>query len=75
MVAATHIDWTTVIVAGLAGVPSLVAAILSFVIHRNVSTPSGDSIGAVAERSHELGIANNLLLRRMNGVHEEGEQS
>lgn len=50
-------------------VPSLISfcsVVFSARIHRQIKTPSGDSIGAVMERSHDTGIANNLLLRQLS---------
>jgi hypothetical protein len=69
------IDWTTVLVAGLAGVPATVAAVLSFVIHRHVSTPSGDAIGQVVERAHDMTAATLTLSTEINkrGLEEEGK--
>ena len=61
------IDWTTVIVAALSALPGSLAAFVALSVRKRVSTPSGDPIGHVVERSHETAVANNLLLRRMNG--------
>ena len=61
------IDWTTVIVAALSALPGSLAAFVALSVRKKVSTPSGDPIGHVVERSHETAIANNLLLHKLNG--------
>ena len=65
------IDWTTVVVAAVTGVPATIASVLAFVVRRDIRTPSGDPIGHVVERGHDLAAANLALLRRVNGVKEE----
>ena len=61
------IDWTNVLVALIAGAPAIIAAIFSIRVNRQVKTPSGKTLGAVAEYAHDTGIANNLLLSKHNG--------
>ena len=61
------IDWTNVLVALIAGLPAIIAAIFGARIHGQIRTPSGKSLGAVAEFTHDTAIANNLLLARHNG--------
>lgn len=52
------VDWTTVITAGIAStvptVPAVLAVIWGRRNHRAMQTPSGDSIGMVVERTHDL---------------------
>lgn len=55
------IDWTNVLVALIAGLPAIIAAFYSHgarkhsrSIHGAIETPSGDPIGQVAERAHDL---------------------
>jgi hypothetical protein len=62
MVAA--INWTNIIVALIAGLPAIIAAIFAGLVHRQVKTPSGPSIGKQVESAHLTGIANNMLLSR-----------
>lgn len=54
MVAATGINWTVVLVAAVTAVPAIIAALLSASNRRSLKTPSGDTIGQVAERTHDL---------------------
>lgn len=61
------VDWTPVLVALIPAVPATIAALRAGHIRKAIRTPSGEPIGRVAERAHETGIANNLLLRRANG--------
>jgi len=56
------IDWTNVLVALIAGLPAIIAAVFAGLVHSQVKTPSGKSLGAVAEFAHDTAIANNLLL-------------
>ena len=69
------IDWTTVIVASITTAPAILASWLAYSIRREVRTPSGDRLGAVVERAHETGIANNLLLRKLNGHTDHERES
>jgi hypothetical protein len=76
------IDWTNVIVVG---VPSILSALFAGVAmmiaasnRRQLQTPSGDRIGAVAERTHDITHATGVLvqegvtqLRKMNGHEAE----
>ncbi len=61
MVAA--VNWTNVLVALIAGAPAIIAAIFGARIAKAIKTPSGARIGAVAESTHQTGVANNLLLK------------
>lgn len=61
------IDWTSVIIAFIAGVPAIIGAIYSARIHGQIKTPSGKTLGDVAEYAHDTVIANNLLLSKSNG--------
>lgn len=56
------------------GVPAYIGAIFAGIAmlrggqnRAALKTPSGDTLGVVAERAHDTGIANNLLLRNLNG--------
>lgn len=62
------IDWTNVLVALIAGLPAIIAALyaraghtqgvanseLTQTVAADLATPSGDSIGHVVERAHDL---------------------
>ena len=61
------INWTNVLVALIAGLPSIIAALFAARVHSQITTPSGKSLGEVAEYAHDTAIANNLLLAQQNG--------
>ena len=61
------IDWGNVIGGAIGVIPATVAAVAALRIHGQVKTPSGKSIGEVAEYAHDTAIANNLLLSNKNG--------
>lgn len=69
------IDWTTVTVAGITAIPATVAALASLHVRREIRTPSGDTIGQVIERSHDIGCANHAILRKQNGGRDEPTQA
>ena len=69
------IEWTTVIVAAIAAIPSTMTIGLAYLIRREVTTPSGEKLGVVAERTHELSIANHLILRKQNGGTDETQEA
>lgn len=48
-------------------VPAIIGALLARDIRRRVKTPSGDTIGAVVERTHDLSSADLALTK---SVHE-----
>lgn len=62
------------IVAAIGAFTSLVGMALSAVIYLHVRTPSGDTIGRVAERTHDLSAADlaatTQLLGHLNGETE-----
>lgn len=61
------IDWTMVLSSLILGLPAIIAAVYAGRVHRSVKTPSGKSLGEVAEYAHDTAIANNLLLSKQNG--------
>lgn len=68
---AVTVDWTQVLIVG---VPAYIAAIFAGIatlmatrVHGQVKTPSGKTIGEVAEYAHDTAIANNMLLSKQNG--------
>lgn len=63
------IDWTMVITAALVALPGLLAAWFSGRNRRDMRLPSGETIGAAVERSHDLTAVSTALLRRLNGDH------
>jgi hypothetical protein len=48
------IDWTIVIASAIPTVPATLAVIVSAANRRSLKTPSGDAIGHVVERTHDL---------------------
>jgi hypothetical protein len=65
------VDWTNVIDTAIVTIPAIIAAILAGKIHRQIKTPSGDPIGKVIERTHELaavGVATVSKVAQANGV-------
>lgn len=65
------VDWTTVIVAVCGALPGTLAALVALTVRRQLKTPSGDHIGAVVERSHDITSANFALLKKINGIEED----
>lgn len=63
----SQVDWTQVLVALVAGLPSIVAAYFSYRIALNLRTPSGSKPGTLIEQTHELAIVNTELTKN---VHE-----
>lgn len=65
------VNWTNVLESLIAAIPAIIAAVASALyaksIHGQIKTPSGNSIGDVAEFTHDTSIANNLLLSKSNG--------
>lgn len=61
------IDWTNVLDSLILALPAIIAALYAGAVHRQVRTPSGKSLGEVAEYAHDTAIANNLLLSAKNG--------
>lgn len=64
---ASAVDWTQVLGDLIAIIPAIVAAIFAARIHKSIKTPSGRSIGELAEYAHDTTIANNMLLSKANG--------
>lgn len=62
------------IVAFAATVPAVLGAVFSYIVRRQIRTPSGDRIGAVVERTHETGIASHLILRELHNGQEAKEE-
>jgi hypothetical protein len=66
VILASSIDWTSVLVAFVAGLPALIAAIGVLLVHAQIRTPSGQSIGRQIEGAHHVAIANNQRLVAIN---------
>jgi hypothetical protein len=51
---AAAVNWTTVIVAGIAGLPAIIAAITAILIRRDTRTTNGRTLGSQVEEVHQL---------------------
>lgn len=58
MITAEAINWTQVLITGvpaiIAAIGSAIAVVIGAANRRNLKTPSGDPIGQVVERTHDL---------------------
>lgn len=72
------IDWTTVVVASIAGLPGTLGVVLTYLVRREQRIPSGGTIGEKVERTHDLAAASvahtSLIVRREGTVGPEPEQ-
>lgn len=68
------VDWTTVIVALIASLPAILAAIFSYLNRRQLKVPSGDRLGAVMERTHDLSAADVALSQQVLTIVNEGSE-
>lgn len=62
MIASTGVDWTIILTALITAIPAIIAALLGASNRRSLKTPSGDTIGRVAERTHDLAAVSTLAL-------------
>lgn len=62
------VDVTQVLVALIATVPAVVSAVLVYLVRREVQTPSGDTIGQVAERTHDLTAADLMTTQKVHAM-------
>lgn len=56
------VNWTTVLVALITAIPAIIAATVAVGNRRSLRTPSGDSIGHVVERTHDLAAISTLAV-------------
>ena len=64
---------TLIICTTITAIPATLAAVLGYLNRRQIRTPSGDSLGEVAERTHDLAavsVAHTKMLIT-NGQQEE----
>jgi hypothetical protein len=54
-------------------IPAVAAAYFAYRVHVSIKTPSGDSIGAVAERTHDLAAVNTAMLKDVHHATANGE--
>lgn len=55
-----------VLIAVIAGVPAWIAAVASVLVRRATKTPSGEKIGTVAERTHDMASTNSAMLTQVS---------
>lgn len=71
MVLAVTVNWTQILIVGvpayIAALGGAVAAVVGAMNRRALQTPSGDSIGAVAERTHDLAAVGVAAVTGTNG--------
>lgn len=60
---AAGIDWTQVMVALIAAVPSTIAAVGVIRLRRDAKPPSGGTIGERVEQAHDLVAVNTVMLQ------------
>lgn len=69
------IDWTPIIAAAVAGIPGVLAALVALGNRRAIQTPSGDKIGEVMERTHDLSAADVALTTAAVKILHDGKSS
>jgi len=67
VVTGSEVDWTQVLLAAIGIVPATIAAVGTYLLHRQLRTPSGDTIGKVTERTHDLTAADVALTKEIHG--------
>jgi hypothetical protein len=67
------VDWTQVLVALIAGLPAILAAVVSLRVRRDIQTPSGRSIGKQVEDNRHVGLSNAYRLESLR-KHAGAEQ-
>jgi ABC-type Fe3+ transport system permease subunit len=60
------VDWTQVLLALIAVVPGTIAAVGVLIVRRRLATPSGDPIGTVVERTHDLSSADLAMTTKVH---------
>lgn len=60
--AGVSLDLTQVLVTLITTIPAILAAIWARTVVNQVRTPSGDTLGAVAERTHDLAAVNTKMI-------------
>jgi hypothetical protein len=58
--------WPDVGIAFVVALPGLLAAWVSILNRRQIRTPSGDTIGEIAERTHDITHATNMRVNSMD---------
>lgn len=68
------IDYTVVISTLISALGAVSSAAIAAWIARQVKTPSGDTLGAVAERTHDLATVSVKTLHNLDGGGGESER-
>jgi len=68
------IDYTLIITSCISAVSAIVAAAVGAWVAKQVKTPSGDTLGKVAERTHDLAAVNATAVAMLNGGKHEAER-
>ena len=70
-IASVHLDLTQVLIVGIpayiAALGGAIAAVIASLNRRSIRTPSGDSIGHVVERTHDLSAVSTAAVTGANG--------
>ena len=66
MILGSPIDWTQVLLALIAVVPGTIAAVGVLIVRKRITTPSGDPIGTVVERTHDLSSADLAMTTKVH---------
>jgi cobalamin synthase len=68
MLGSAGVDLTQIIVTLITTLPAIIAALFARRIQKQIKTPSGDTLGQVAERTHENTVATvtHLILSAKN---------
>jgi cobalamin synthase len=59
-------SWPDVVLSLIAAFPATLAAWLAYLNRRQIRTPSGDTLGAVAERTHDITHATSMQVGQMD---------
>lgn len=62
------VEWTNVLVALIAGLPAIISAVGVLLVHRQIKTPSGTSIGKQVENTLHTALSNHYRLRAVGST-------
>lgn len=69
------VSWTVILVHLIYGLPAILATIFAYLVRRDIKTPSGAPLGAVAERGHNAAvIAANTAIAVHQGQPADGNE-
>lgn len=70
----SSVDWTQVMVALIAGLPATLAVVFSYLIRRQLRTPSGETIGVQVEQANHLAVVNTELTKQIHETVKNGAE-